>query len=463
MASQQFSLKWHSHCQHLANSFNILRSEDEFLTDVTLCCEGKRLKAHKIILSVCSTYFRETFMENPCKHPVVIFKNVKFDDLTSIVEFMYKGEVSISQDSLSSFLHVAEMLQVRGLSENQEIIPEKSLIQPVSQPESLFISVPEGNKILLATPQNISSNQQQQTSSILKSPIKIEPQQVQHIKTTFLDQSGIGGKRKRFTIKETRPAKIAANNSNTNATTAQQFIAEAVDNSFGKQETVIVDENGKESVFEEVEYLTMKSGMPEYVVSAIENAEQSQDNMEEMTLMQETFEIIEEGKQQMVDDVGNETAGEEQAEQMQTSNDGQDAGSEYRLLSEDSSKSSRKDSIFLETEEKSGEEANSKWTQCQYCKLVITSVNLWRHVRTQHTSQPPRKCEYCKKTFKNKYSLREHVRISHESKNASKGDGDSDEQPQQTQPTASTTTTSTTTSQPSEQTTAKVIYLEKVL
>lgn len=322
MASQQFSLKWHSHCQHLANSFNVLRSEDEFLTDVTLCCEGKRLRAHKIILSVCSTYFRETFMENPCKHPVVIFKNVKFDDLGNIVEFMYKGEVSISQDSLSSFLHVAEMLQVRGLSENQEIIPEKALVSaPVSQSESLFISVPEGNKILLATPQNISGSQQQSTANIIKSsPIKIEQQSVQHIKTAYIEQSGIGAKRKRFTIKESRPAKIPANNSNTSTTSTQQFITEAVDNSFGKQETVIVDENGKESVFEEVEYLTMKSGMPEcnYVVSAIENTEQSQDNMEEMTLMQETFEIIEEGKQQMADDGGNDTTGEEQTETLAT-------------------------------------------------------------------------------------------------------------------------------------------------
>lgn len=255
-------------------------------------------------------------MENPCKHPVVIFKNVKFEDLANIVEFMYKGEVSISQDSLSSFLHVAEMLQVRGLSENQEIVPEKSLLStPVTQSESLFISVPEGNKILLATPQNIANSQQQGSTNIIKtSPIKIEQQSV---RSAYIEQTtGIGAKRKRFTIKEARPAKVPANNSNTNTTSAQQFITEAVENSFGKQETVIVDENGKESVFEEVEYLTMKSGMPEcnYVVSAIENAEQSQDNMEEMTLMQETFEIIEEGKQQMADDVGNDTTGEEQVD-----------------------------------------------------------------------------------------------------------------------------------------------------
>lgn len=389
-------------------------------------------------------------MENPCKHPVVIFKNVKFDDLTNIVEFMYKGEVSISQDSLSSFLHVAEMLQVRGLSENQEIVPEKSLLsQPVSQSESLFISVPEGNKILLATPQQA---QQQTTTNLIKSPIKIEnTQTVQTIKAAYIEQPG--GKRKRFTIKETRPAKIPANNANTVSSSAQQFISEAVEGSFGKGETVIVDENGKESVFEEVEYLTMKSGnMPEcnYVVSAIENAEQSQDNMEEMTLMQETFEIIEEGKQQMVDESGGEVTGEEQQDTL-TAGDGDTS----ELVIGENRQIFDRAGYILETDEKSGEEANSKWTQCQYCKLVITSVNLWRHVRTQHTSQPPRKCEYCKKTFKNKYSLREHVRISHESKQgASKADGEDEE-------TTTTTTPATTTTQ-SDQATAKVIYLEKL-
>lgn len=48
--------------------------------------------------------------------------------------------------------------------------------------------------------------------------------------------------------------------------------------------------------------------------------------------------------------------------------------------------------------------------------MVITTVNLWRHIRTQHTPQPPRKCDLCNKNFKNKYSLREHIRISHEQK-----------------------------------------------
>lgn len=54
--------------------------------------------------------------------------------------------------------------------------------------------------------------------------------------------------------------------------------------------------------------------------------------------------------------------------------------------------------------------------------MVITTVNLWRHIRTQHTPQPPRKCDLCNKNFKNKYSLREHIRISHEQKVAIKSE-----------------------------------------
>ncbi|KAL1400003.1 hypothetical protein pipiens_007790 [Culex pipiens pipiens] len=87
--------------------------------------------------------------------------------------------------------------------------------------------------------------------------------------------------------------------------------------------------------------------------------------------------------------------------------------------------------------------ASNKWSQCQICKLVITSVNLWRHMRTQHTNQEPKRCNRCNKKFKNKYSLREHVRMAHENKTSSPGASTSQPQTSQSlpqQPTLSTTT-----------------------
>lgn len=40
--------------------------------------------------------------------------------MSALLEFMYKGEVHVSQDALSSFLKAAESLQVKGLSIEHE-------------------------------------------------------------------------------------------------------------------------------------------------------------------------------------------------------------------------------------------------------------------------------------------------------------------------------------------------------
>lgn len=52
------------------------------------------------------------------KHPIVILKDVKFSELKSMMDYMYRGEVNISQDQLGTFLKAAESLQIKGLSDN---------------------------------------------------------------------------------------------------------------------------------------------------------------------------------------------------------------------------------------------------------------------------------------------------------------------------------------------------------
>ncbi|KAF7270064.1 hypothetical protein GWI33_016922, partial [Rhynchophorus ferrugineus] len=94
---------------------NLLSSES--LVDVTLAAEGKHLQAHKVVLSACSSYFQSLFTINPCQHPIVILKDVKFIDLKIMVDFMYYGEVNVSQEQLPCILKTAEMLKIKGLAE----------------------------------------------------------------------------------------------------------------------------------------------------------------------------------------------------------------------------------------------------------------------------------------------------------------------------------------------------------
>jgi hypothetical protein len=46
------------------------------------------------------------FSVNPCQHPIVILKDVKYSDLKTMVDFMYYGEVNVSQEQLPAILKV---------------------------------------------------------------------------------------------------------------------------------------------------------------------------------------------------------------------------------------------------------------------------------------------------------------------------------------------------------------------
>ncbi|XP_031774284.1 longitudinals lacking protein, isoforms J/P/Q/S/Z isoform X7 [Apis florea] len=115
---QQFCLRWNNHQSTLIQNFDTLL-ESGTLVDCTLAAEGKYLKAHKVVLSACSPYFEGLLSEHYDKHPVFILKDVKFKELKAMMDYMYRGEVNISQDQLAALLKAAESLQIKGLSESR--------------------------------------------------------------------------------------------------------------------------------------------------------------------------------------------------------------------------------------------------------------------------------------------------------------------------------------------------------
>ncbi|XP_017865127.1 PREDICTED: longitudinals lacking protein, isoforms H/M/V isoform X12 [Drosophila arizonae] len=115
---QQFCLRWNNHQSTLISVFDTLL-ENETLVDCTLAAEGKFLKAHKVVLSACSPYFATLLQEQYDKHPIFILKDVKYQELRAMMDYMYRGEVNISQDQLTALLKAAESLQIKGLSDNR--------------------------------------------------------------------------------------------------------------------------------------------------------------------------------------------------------------------------------------------------------------------------------------------------------------------------------------------------------
>ncbi|XP_033606564.1 longitudinals lacking protein isoform X17 [Cryptotermes secundus] len=116
-SEQQFCLKWNNHQSTIVAGFDTLL-ESGTLVDCTLAAEGQYLKAHKVVLSACSPYFELLLSQHDEKHPIVILKDVKFQELKAMVDYMYHGEVNISQDQLGALLKAAESLQIKGLSDS---------------------------------------------------------------------------------------------------------------------------------------------------------------------------------------------------------------------------------------------------------------------------------------------------------------------------------------------------------
>ncbi|XP_062531309.1 protein bric-a-brac 2 isoform X3 [Bombyx mori] len=114
---QQFCVRWNSYHTNLQAVFPRLLLTEQF-ADVTLACESRQLRCHKLVLSACSAYLERLLLQNPCDHPIVLMRDMRFSEMQALVDFMYKGEVNVTQEELPSLLKSAEALQIRGLCSN---------------------------------------------------------------------------------------------------------------------------------------------------------------------------------------------------------------------------------------------------------------------------------------------------------------------------------------------------------
>ena len=131
MSTEKFCLRWNDFETNISSAFREIREDKDFF-DVTLACDNEQIQAHKVILSACSPFFRTILRRNQHSNPLLYLKGVRFTDLTSVLNFMYHGEVNVAQEELNSFLAVAEELKVKGLTQGPTTGPPP----PSSSPQS---------------------------------------------------------------------------------------------------------------------------------------------------------------------------------------------------------------------------------------------------------------------------------------------------------------------------------------
>ncbi|XP_013102015.2 modifier of mdg4 isoform X17 [Stomoxys calcitrans] len=141
---EQFSLCWNNFNSNLSAGFHESLCRGD-LVDVTLAAEGQFVKAHRLVLSVCSPYFRKMFTQMPAnQHAFVFLKDVSHTALKDLIQFMYCGEVNVKQEALPAFISTAEALQIKGLTDSDppqsQTPPEPSTPTPQIQSQQIQAS-----------------------------------------------------------------------------------------------------------------------------------------------------------------------------------------------------------------------------------------------------------------------------------------------------------------------------------
>ncbi|XP_023240119.1 protein bric-a-brac 2-like isoform X2 [Centruroides sculpturatus] len=137
MGTQQFYFKWKNYEENMMSSFKQFLTT-EHLMDVTLSCEGRQMKAHKLILSASSSLLKNIFQDNPHQYPIIVLTKTKYSDLKMILDFVYNGEIFVPSSQLAGLLKTAELLKIDGLGPfieaPKEVIEESTKVS-TSQPK----------------------------------------------------------------------------------------------------------------------------------------------------------------------------------------------------------------------------------------------------------------------------------------------------------------------------------------
>lgn len=81
--TQHFCLRWNNYQSSITSAFENLRDDEDFV-DVTLACEGRSIKAHRVVLSACSPYFRDLLKVSPKSQPTCL-RVTKYDEYSKLI------------------------------------------------------------------------------------------------------------------------------------------------------------------------------------------------------------------------------------------------------------------------------------------------------------------------------------------------------------------------------------------
>merc|ERR1712240_444653 len=118
MSGEIYHLKWKYFGSSKASILLEGFKETNFC-DVTLVSDDQKpIRAHRYVLSAHSPFFKDIFLNNTHPNPLIYLKGVSYEDLFSILQFIYLGKASVNFSNMGRFALAAKDLQIKKLADN---------------------------------------------------------------------------------------------------------------------------------------------------------------------------------------------------------------------------------------------------------------------------------------------------------------------------------------------------------
>ena len=146
MVVTKFNLSWHNYTDHLREMLHGMMTSNEF-TDVTLVSEDKKqFKAHKVVLSASSPFFKNIFNLNLFSNSIIYLRGIQSDELESIIQYIYLGQATFCEDRTNEFFNVAKSLEIKEISNEN---PGKQTSECTAEDQAMEKSdLPQINEIV---------------------------------------------------------------------------------------------------------------------------------------------------------------------------------------------------------------------------------------------------------------------------------------------------------------------------
>ncbi|XP_069944005.1 protein bric-a-brac 1-like isoform X10 [Cherax quadricarinatus] len=432
MGDGMLSLSWNNHKATFCHILATLREKERY-TDVTLACEGKFYPVHKLVLSTCSEYFESMFEQTPCKHPIVVLKDVKPDELEALLSYMYAGVVNVAQNDLAKLIKVAELLQIKGLAvpdePPQEVETKKTHTPPWSSRDDRSSPHPKRRRKENGTPHG-ETHISNSPKSPVASPHHVESDHNQENSRTP-SESHVSEHRIDKTLERLEQRQDMSSDQNVDCAAKQGSPLQVmIDETLVKEEMVESLDDSRDNMLDSgldygslsadsrVENSTTESGAPDHHSQLLPNKYEQSLVPSQPHLPDAVVEALAgpSGMQGWLG--GNELSGGFSAVDSY-SGEGRHQDLRQPLPSQ---QPQGHQLVRLDTacqmmgsrgtsRSSKGVAATTKKHQCLYCPYSSPfTTNLKNHLRT-HTKEKPFSCSYCAYSATTKQNLKDHVLI----------------------------------------------------